>query len=88
MDPIAILGAAIIAIGAITPIIVKYYNRAEKFLVVIQMFLDVYKEFLVARADNHFTEEEYANMGRKFEGLATYVDECIDINAWINKKQA
>ena len=88
MDPIAILGAAIIALGAITPIVVKYYNRAEKFLVIIQMFLDIYKEFLVARADGQFSEEEYAAMGKKFEGLATYVDECVDVDAWLNKDRA
>lgn len=73
-------------LAALTPIIVVYYRRAEKFLVIIQMVLDLYRERLMAHADNHITEEEYAELGRKLETLAVYIDSCIDIDAWINKK--
>jgi len=79
MDLITILGAAVVAIGAITPIIVKYYNRADKYLTVLQMFLDGYREFLVARADGTVSDEEYIKLGKKYESLVIAVDQAIDI---------
>jgi len=79
MDLIAILGAAIIALGAITPIIVKYYNRADKYLTVIQMFLDGYREFLVVRADGTVTDEEYIALGKKYERLVLAVEDAVDV---------
>ena len=91
MDPLAIVGTAIVILGAISPIIIKYYGKVEKLLVVIQMFLNLYKTFLetgLASSDGGATrtEAEYAKLGRDFEALAITVDSAVDVDAWITPK--
>lgn len=79
MDPLTIIGAAIAMLGVVSPLIIKYYAKAEKLLTALNMFMELYKQYYTARADNTITDDEYKAMGKDFETLATYINNNVSI---------
>lgn len=86
MDPITILGGVIVILGALTPIIAKYYYRATVYLGIIKSFLEVINVYYKAKSDGLFDNTEKIEIADKFIALCDSIHYNDFIPAFLKNK--